>query len=61
MKAIFTVGNMQGVYEMNEVNITKAEDICSQMSGGYSNWVLGISWDDESQMPCVYADGPWEC
>lgn len=61
MKAIFDVNDMQGVYEMNEENITKAEDICSKMSGRYCNYVLGIGWDDSLGVPYVYADGPWEC
>jgi len=61
MKAIFTVGDMQGSFELNEENITKAEDICSKMSRTYCNYVLGIGWDDSLGAPYVYADGPWEC
>ena len=54
-------GELDGVMELTKENIKKAEDLCYDASGSYSNYVLSIRWDDEKEMMVVYPDGPWEC
>lgn len=59
--AYFEVGSMQGVFEMDQAHLAEAQDICYDMCRSYCLYSLGVSWDEERQMPCVFADGPFEC
>ncbi len=62
MKAYFNFGDeLEGIMEMNEENIQKADDICYKWTGSYCIYVLGIDWDEENKMPRIFANGPWEC
>lgn len=62
MKAYFDiVGEMVGEFEFTKENINKAESLCDDYSGNYSNYILAIGWDIEKNQPVVYSDGPWEC
>lgn len=62
MKVKFDIlDEMVGTFELNKENLQKADKICIKNSGNWSNYILGICYDDTKDEICVYADGPWEC